>query len=86
LDAVLYLVLVNFLDLPERINSFLYKKDVGRLTQADRESAKRWTMRLIRDSHPRWTEAQVEADYEKLLAVRIETVDQWSRRFDFTRQ
>ena len=77
---------VNFLDLPERINSFLYKKDVRRLTKADRELAKRWTMQLIRDSHPQWTDAQVEADYEKLLAFKVETVDQWSRRFDFTQQ
>lgn len=77
---------MNFLDLPERINTFLYKKDVKRLSRADRDLAKRWTMQLIRDSHPHWSEAQIEADYDRLLAVRIETVDQWSRRFDFTQQ
>ena len=77
---------MNFLDLPERLNSFLYRKDVRRLTRADRELAKRWTMQLIRDSHPLWTDAQIEADYERLLAVRVEAVDQWSRRFDFTQQ
>lgn len=77
---------MDFLDLPERINKLLYKKSVRRLTPADRELAKRWTMQLIRDSHPHWSEAQVEADYERLTMVRVELVDQWSRRFDFTRQ
>jgi hypothetical protein len=77
---------VDFLELPERVNKFLYKKDVRRLTRADRELAKRWTLQLIRDSHPRWTDEQVEADYDRLLAFRVEAVDEWSRRFDFTRQ
>jgi len=81
-----YLGQVHFLDLPDRINKHLYKKTVGRLSKADCELAKRWTLQLIRDSHPRWTEAQVEADYERLLAIKVETVDLWSRRFDFTQQ
>lgn len=71
---------MNFLDIPDRINQLLYKKDLVRLTRRDVVSARNWTLRLIRDSHPHWTEEQVEADYERLKHIRPIAVDQWAKR------
>lgn len=71
---------MNFLDLPDRINRLLYRTDISRLTQNDLILAKRWTLRLIRDSHPDWTDEQVQADYDRLEKIRPLAVDQWAKR------
>lgn len=71
---------MHFLDIPERLNKLLYKKEVVRLTRSDILMAREWTLRLIRDSHPKWSEEQVQADYERLRHVRVVAVDQWSKR------
>lgn len=71
---------MNFLDLPERINQLLYKKDLVCLTRHDILTAKEWTKLLIRDSHPHWTEKQVDEDYEKLSKIKVVAVDQWEKR------
>jgi hypothetical protein len=71
---------VNFLDLPDRINRLLYQKDLVRLTRRDMLSAKDWTKRLIRDSHPNWTDQQVDEDYERLSHIKVVAVDQWEKR------
>jgi hypothetical protein len=73
---------MNFLGLSERLNTFLYKKDLQRLTPADMSLARTWTLSLIREGHPHWDEAQVEAYYEHLAAIRVQAVDEWSRRFN----
>ncbi|MEM1157729.1 MAG: hypothetical protein AAF649_02115 [Verrucomicrobiota bacterium] len=71
---------MNFLDIPDRINQLLYKKDLFRLNRHDIFTAKEWTKRLIRDSHPHWTEQQVEEDYQKLSKIKVVAVDQWEKR------
>ncbi|MEM6884854.1 MAG: hypothetical protein AAF571_07455 [Verrucomicrobiota bacterium] len=71
---------MNFLDIPDRINQLLYKKDLVRLTRHDIFTAKEWTKRLIRDSHPHWTDKQVEEDYERLNKIKVMAVDQWEKR------
>jgi len=71
---------VNFLDIPDRINQLLYKKDLVRLTRHDILTAREWTKRLIRDSHPDWTEKQVEEDYERLSKIKVMAIDQWEKR------
>ncbi|MEM6821700.1 MAG: hypothetical protein AAF558_07160 [Verrucomicrobiota bacterium] len=71
---------MHFLDIPERVNQLLYRKDVHRLTKRDMASAKQWSLRLIRDSHPEWTEQQVLDDYERLSHIKVVAIDQWSKR------
>jgi len=71
---------MNFLKISEGLNRFLYRKEVVRLTRQDIELARTWTKQLIRDSHPRWSEEQVEDYYMKLDQIRPVAVDQWSRR------
>jgi hypothetical protein len=67
-------------DLAERFNSFLYQKDFRRLSPQDLELAKKWTLQLIRDSNPKWTEEQVLDYYDRLLKIRVMAVDQWKER------
>jgi hypothetical protein len=71
---------MNFLGLPERINRVLYRREVHRLTPADLRLARRWTLELIQDSHPRWSREEVEACYERLSELRVTAVDEWSKR------
>lgn len=72
---------MHFMDLTGRFNDLLYRRTVTRLTRSDIEVARAWTLQLIRDSHPRWTEEEVERDYERLALIRVEVVDEWSKRF-----
>jgi len=71
---------MNFLELPERLNLLLYRKQVHRLTKKDREQAVAWTLQLIRDRNPHWTEERVRAYYDQLLDIRVIAVDAWSAR------
>lgn len=71
---------MNFLDLPERINLLLYRRQVGRLSRQDREQAIAWTLQLIRDRNPTWPEDKVRAYYDQLLDIRVIAVDAWSAR------
>lgn len=71
---------MNFLDLPDRLNLLLYRKQVQRLTQKDRELAISWTLQLIRERNPGWSEEQVRAYYDRLLDIRVIAVDAWSAR------
>jgi hypothetical protein len=71
---------MDFRDLAERFNTFLYQKDFRRLSPQDLELAKKWTLQLIRDSNPQWTEEQVLDYYNRLLKIRVVAVDQWKER------
>ena len=71
---------MNFLKLPERVNSLLYRRQVRRLTKQDLESARAWTLQLIRDHNPRWSEERVQEYYDHLLDIRLVAIDQWSAR------
>ncbi|MDZ4788972.1 MAG: hypothetical protein SH807_08525 [Blastochloris sp.] len=71
---------MNFMGLPERINKLLYHRQVGSLTQREAGLAKVWTLELIRDSHPKWTEQQIESYYNNLVNIRVVAVDQWGKR------
>jgi len=71
---------VNFLGLPERINKLLYHRQVGSLSRREAELAESWTLQLIRDGHPKWTEEQVKTYYDNLVNIRVVVVDQWSKR------
>jgi hypothetical protein len=71
---------VNFLGLPERINKLLYHRQVGSMTRRESELATNWTLQLIRDGHPKWSEEQVKNYYDNLVNIRVVAVDQWSKR------
>jgi ribonucleotide reductase beta subunit family protein with ferritin-like domain len=71
---------VNFLKLPERVNTLLYRRQVKRLTKTDMESAKQWTLQLIRDRNPHWSEERIQDYYDHLLDIRLVAIDQWSAR------
>jgi hypothetical protein len=75
-----YAAVMGFFNLSERVNALLYRQQIGRLTREDLELATHWTLQLIRDRHPHWTEAQVQEDYDRLLKVRVVAIDQWSAR------
>jgi len=71
---------MNFLGIPERINRLLYQKDIHRLSRRDTDLARRWTLALIRDGHPHWTEDQVNTYYDRLSQIRVEVIDEWSAK------
>ena len=71
---------MNLLELPERINRVLYRRQVRRLTPQDRQQAVAWTLQLIRDRNPTWTEERVREYYDRLLDIRVIAVDTWSAR------
>jgi hypothetical protein len=64
----------------ERLNQFLHRQDIRKLTNAERSLARDWCLDLIRREHPEMNDEQVEFFYENLINVRVITVDEWSRR------
>jgi hypothetical protein len=64
----------------EKIDRFLYRRSIQKLSKEDLESAKIWSLEMIRANHPRWTEDEVQKYYESLLNVRVYVVDEWGRR------
>lgn len=71
---------MDFRDLAERFNAFLYQKDFRKLSPQDLDLAKKWTLQLIRDGNPQWTEEQVLDYYNRLLKIRVIAVDSWKER------
>lgn len=72
---------VDLMEITSRFNGLLYRRALTRLTRSDLDMARAWTLQLIRDSHPRWTEEEVARDYERLSLIRVEVVDEWSKRY-----
>jgi hypothetical protein len=64
----------------ERLNLFLHRQDIRKLTPEERSLARDWCMDLIRREHPEFNEAQAEHFYDNLINVRVIAVDEWSRR------
>ena len=71
---------MDFLKLPDRVNTLLYRREVRKLSRGDGELAVRWTLALIRERNPRWSEAEVRAYYDNLLNIRVTVADDWSAR------
>jgi hypothetical protein len=70
----------SFSAFTERFNLFLYRQNIRKLSGAEIELAREWSMTLIRKEHPDFTPEQVERFYENLINVRISAVDEWTRR------
>ncbi|MEM9399287.1 MAG: hypothetical protein AAF984_03690 [Verrucomicrobiota bacterium] len=71
---------VNFLKLSGKLNELLYKKSLNKLSKEDMKLADKWTLDLIREAHPHWSDKQVQHYHENLLKIRAYAVDEWSRR------
>lgn len=71
---------MGFFSLSKSLNSLLYRKEVRRLSKEDREMANRWTLEMIRESHPDWSEERVRVYFNRLLYLRVTVVDEWSLR------
>ena len=67
-------------EIRERLNQFLHRQDIRKLTPAERSLARQWCMDLIHREHPELSSEQAERFYENLINVRVITVDEWSRR------
>ncbi len=73
-------VMMQAAELRERLNLFLHRKNVRKLTPKERELAREWCMDLIRREHPEFSEEQRERFYENLIHVRVIPVDEWTER------
>ncbi len=71
---------MNVSDLRGRLNLFLHRQTVRRLTEAEIALAREWCMDVIRREHPELTGEQAERFYENLLHVRVIAVDEWTQR------
>lgn len=67
-------------DLRDRLNQFLHRQNVGKLTPAERTLARDWCLDLIRREHPELTEEERERFYENLIHVRVIAIDEWTQR------
>ncbi len=67
-------------ELRERLNQFLHRQNVRKLTPEERELARQWCLDFIHREHPDFTEEQVETFYAGLINVRITVVDEWTQR------
>ena len=71
---------MNFSDFADRFNQFLYRQSIRKLTDAERELAREWSMAFIRREHPNLSDEQAERFYENLIHVRVRAVDEWTER------
>jgi hypothetical protein len=71
---------MNISDLADRFNQFLYRQSIRKLTDAERQLARDWSMAFIRREHPDLSDEQAERFYENLIHVRITAVDEWTER------
>ena len=69
-------------DLRERLNQFLHRQIVRKLTPEERELARQWCLEFIRREHPNFTEEQAETFYENLINVKVTVVDEWTQRME----
>jgi hypothetical protein len=67
-------------ELRERLNLFLHRQNIRKLTVAERELAREWCLDVIRREHPEFNEEQSERFYDNLINIRVIAVDEWSRR------
>lgn len=73
-------MMMQVAELRERLNQFLHRQNVRKLTPQERELARDWCLDLIRREHPEFTPEQMERFYENLIHVRVIPVDEWTER------
>jgi len=67
-------------DLRARLNQFLHRQNVRKLTPQEREMARQWCLDFIRREHPEFDDDETDRFYENLINVRVIAVDEWTRR------
>lgn len=71
---------MDFRRIAERVNRLLYRREVARLTPAEKAMADAWTLRLIRERHPGWTQQQIRDYFENLIHLKVRVVKEWELR------
>jgi hypothetical protein len=71
---------MSFSEFTERFNRFLYRQSIRKLSEAEINLARDWSINLIRKEHPHLTPEQVERFYENLIHVQVSAIDEWTRR------
>jgi hypothetical protein len=71
---------MNVSDLRERLNLFLHRQTIRKLTPAEIALAREWCMEVIRREHPEMSTEQAERFYDNLIHVRVIAVDEWTER------
>lgn len=67
-------------EIRERLNQFLHRQNIRKLTAEERAMAREWCLDVIRREHPELDEDERELFYENLVQVRLVAVDEWSQR------
>lgn len=67
-------------EIRERLNQFLHRQNIRKLTAEERAMAREWCLDVIRREHPELDEDERELFYENLVRVRLVAVDEWSQR------
>jgi hypothetical protein len=67
-------------ELRERLNQFLHRQNVRKLTPEERELARQWCLDFIHREHPDFTDEQAEVFYDNLINMRVSVVDEWAQR------
>jgi hypothetical protein len=65
-----------------RLNAFLYRQHIRRLSPEEIALAHEWSMALIRREHPHFSQEQADEFYEKLIQIRTYAVDEWTQRMN----
>jgi hypothetical protein len=67
-------------DFRERLNQFLHRQNIRKLTPGEKALAREWCLDVIRREHPEFDEDQIHLFYENLIEVRLIAVDEWAQR------
>jgi len=71
---------MNVSDFRGRLNLFLHRQTIRKLTKAEIALAQEWCMEVIRREHPEMSPDQAERYYENLIHIRVIAVDEWTVR------
>ena len=71
---------MGLFEFSERVNRYLHRKEVGKLTRDERRMANAWTLRLIRERHPGWSDKQVRDYFQNLIHIKVRAVKEWELR------
>jgi hypothetical protein len=71
---------MNVSDFRERMNLFLHRQTIRKLTESEIALAREWCMEVINREHPELSAEQAEKFYENLIHIRVTAVDEWTQR------
>jgi hypothetical protein len=71
---------VDLDNLAQKLDGFLYRRVMGKMTVAEIDASKVWCFRMIRRNNPTFTEEQIQQYYDNLIHIRSYAVDNEGRR------